>query len=409
MSDMVGKNVLTELPREANEKPSHRRPRDERLFSILGFRTTRARMALAFVLVALLTATFVSIGALWIAQRSGTDQILRQLESVAVVKQGIIDTWLDSLHSTLVSVLPPGAFLDETRQLMGRDVTQETDDESLDELRQHLTWMMTQTEVFDEIFLMDAEGRSVLSTDLLEEGKIHINQTYFHEGLNRSYVTAPFYSPSQQRLSIVATRPLVDEDGSRYGIIAGRASMDKLSEIMSERTGLGDTGQTYLVGANHGLLTSAKGRIVTDDDIIYVRNDGVNDALDTRKSVGDLVQDFRGVPVAGRYQWYPRLQVLLVAEQDQSEAFRPIYLMLGLILALSLLIIVVTSVISLFVSRRITTPLTMLAGAATQIEGENFNPDELDLDRVMEREDEFGQLRAFLRAWRKQYSHVNSG
>ena len=222
--------------------------------------------------------------------------------------------------------------------------------------------------------------------------KVHINQVYFNEGLNGPYVSAPFYSPSQKRLSIVATRPLIDEAGNRYGVIGGRASMDKLSAIMLEQAGLGETGQTYLVGANHGLLTSAKGQFVTDDDIIYVRNDGVNQALDERQSVGDLVEDFRGVPVVGRYQWYPRLQVLLVAEQDQAEAFRQIYWMLGLILAISLFAVLVALIVSRFVTRRITTPMIALADAAVQIEEENFDPADLDLNVVTERDDELGQL-----------------
>ncbi len=251
---------------------------------------------------------------------------------------------------------------------------------------------MSQTEVFDEIFLMDIEGHARYSTNPLEKDKVHINQLYFNEGLKGPYVSAPFYSPSQKRLSIVATRPLFDELGNLYGVIGGRASMDKLSEIMLEQAGLGETGQTYLVGANHGLLTSAKGQVVTDDDIVYVRNDGVNQALDQRESVGDLVEDFRGEPVVGRYQWYPRLHVLLVAEQDQAEAFRPIYWMLGLILAVSLFAILVALVLSQFVTRRITTPVIALADAAVEIEEEDFDPAQLDLQVVTARDDELGQL-----------------
>lgn len=367
-------------------------PHDERLMDALGIKSTRARLTLAFLLVVLVTALLISVGAIGVAVDSGRQQIKNQLQSVAVVKQGIIDTWLDGLDATLASMLSPSTHLEDVHSIFRRSLIKGAVDDDQQDLREHLEWMMAQTEVFDEVFLMDARGRSVLSTDLLEEGKIHINQIYFTEGLKGPYVSAPFYSPSQQRLSIVATRPIVDEQGNRFGVIGGRASMDKLSEIMQEQAGLGETGETYLVGANHGLLTSAKGRVVTDDAITYVRNDGVNRALDRRQSDSEMVEDFRGIPVAGHYQWVPRLNVLLVAEQDRAEAFRPIYWMLGLILAISLLAILAVLAVSLFISRRITTPLIQLADAATQVESENFNPDDLDLDGVAARDDELGQL-----------------
>ena len=394
MSPSTGQTVTSTPQIESGVSASSRQPHDERLLNKLRVRSMRARFLLAFLLIVLFTAIPISIGAVGIAQRSGQNQILAQLESVAVVKQGIIDTWLDSLDAALASMSPPGDVSNAIEVILLAELDPAGADASLavDDVRTYMHWAMAQTEVFDEVFLMDNEGRARYSTNPLEADKVHINQVYFNEGLKGPYVSAPFYSPSQKRLSIVATRPLVDELGNHYGVIGGRASMDKLSSIMLEQAGLGETGQTYLVGANHGLLTSAKDQIVTDDDIIYVRNGGVNQALDARQSVGDLVEDFRGEPVVGRYQWYPRLQVLLVAEQDQTEAFRPIYWMLGLIMAVSLLAILVALILSRFVTRRITTPVIALADAAVQVEEEHFDPVTLDLSVVTERDDELGQL-----------------
>ena len=38
-------------------------------------------------------------------------------------------------------------------------------------------------------------------------------------------------------------------------MLAGRADLTGLNQIMIERPGLGETGETYLVGSNYRLLT----------------------------------------------------------------------------------------------------------------------------------------------------------
>jgi methyl-accepting chemotaxis protein len=267
--------------------------------------------------------------------------------------------------------------------------------------------MQSQSQLFAEVFLMDLSGRAVLSTNLDEEGKIHINQIYFREGLERPYFSTPFYSPSLAQLSVVAVRPVLNSQGRSIGVIAGRASMDKLSQIMSESAGLGETGETYLVGPNHGLLTSAKDRVVTQDSAVYVRNEGVNRAISEEVKLNGLYEDFRGVPVVGVYYWYPELQVTLVAEQDQAEAFNAIYTILGINFSVAAIAVVVAIMVSLVVTRSIATPLTRLGQAAVAVEREEFDPDQLHLEDVMQRGDELGQLaRVFQRMAREVYTRV---
>jgi methyl-accepting chemotaxis protein len=183
--------------------------------------------------------------------------------------------------------------------------------------------------------------------------------------------------------------------------------MDKLSQIMSESAGLGETGETYLVGPNHGLLTSAKDRVVTQDSAVYVRNEGVNRAISEEVKLNGLYEDFRGVPVVGVYYWYPELQVTLVAEQDQAEAFNAIYTILGINFSVAAIAVVVAIMVSLVVTRSIATPLTRLGQAAVAVEREEFDPDQLHLEDVMQRGDELGQLaRVFQRMAREVYTRV---
>jgi GAF domain-containing protein/HAMP domain-containing protein len=71
--------------------------------------------------------------------------------------------------------------------------------------------------------------------------------------------------------------------------------------------------------------------------------------------------------VVGVYHWLPQLQVALLAEQHQSEAFRATYTTLGVGLGIALVAVAMAVVIGLVVTRSITNPLSSLAETSKQI------------------------------------------
>jgi len=359
----------------------------------------RTQLLTAFMLLVLLPAVAVSIGAGITALRNGQAQAINQLESVATVKESDINTWLSSLQTNLAIMLPE----QEVHVLVNTLITTPTDAEAYGKLQSHLTWMVTKSELFEEVFVMDVTGRTLLSTDVLQEQKIHINQVYFVEGLKGPYFSTPFYSPSLGRLSIVAVRPIVDTNGQVVGVLGGRASTKKLSEVMLERAGLGQTGETYLVGPNHALLTNAKSLVVDEDEALYVRTPGVNRAIDDGQSGSELYADFRNVQVVGVYHWFPRLQVALIAEQDQSEAFNSTYAILLINVGVALAAVFIAILVALAVTRSIANPLSLLAVSAAAIEsGNKIDPERLKT--VVARADELGQFgRIFQRMAREVY------
>ncbi len=342
--------------------------------------TIRARLLIAFVLIALLPATAISAGSLVLGYQGGQRQVINQLESVATLKHSEIETWVSTLRSDLAAAL---SGEDAARRTIVLLQAPEPSDYLLSWVRNRLQQAVEQSGHFDEMFLMDLQGKVILSTDVKQEGKIHSNQPYFQRGLQESYVQPPFYSPSLGRWSVVAVRPVVDKPGQVWGILAGRASMAKLNEIMLERSGLGQTGETYLVGRNRALLTESR----FGQKGIYVHTQGANAAIENQVNGSGLYDNYRGVPIVGVYHWVPDLQVALLAEQNQSEAFSAIYRTMGLNIGVALVSVVLAVLASLFAARSIAIPLANLTETATQIAAG-------DLERVakVEREDEVGTL-----------------
>ena len=122
-----------------------------------------------------------------------------------------------------------------------------------------------------------------------------------------------------------------------------------------------------------------------------VHSEGLEAAL-AAKTAGridgpELYNDYRGEPVIGVYHWLPELQVVLLAEQNQSEAFDPIFTTLRSNVIIALAAVLVAVVVGLFLTRSIANPLAELAGTAT-----NIAAGDLDLVVNVVREDEIGNL-----------------
>ena len=345
----------------------------------------RRQLLVAFIFVVLITCIFISSLSVIVELRTAKQRIISQLESVTTLKTSEIDTWVSRLKINL-------AFLSEEYQTFLTQIFLQapqslSHQESYRELKNRFTQNLRQLKMFEEIFLINSKGKVIMSTHLMQEGKTLINPIFPLEGLNEVRVHPPFYSLSLDRMSVVATHPIVNHRGDITGVLAGRASLAILQEIMLERAGLGNTGETYLVGSNRVLLTGS--RYINQEKAArtYLRNKGVDATVKNHINGSGLYKDYRGVPVIGVYRWLSELQVALLAEQDQFEAFRSSYITLGVNSVVALVAVLSAIVAALFITRSITRPLSNLAETAEMIEGGN-----LDLVAKIEREDEIGKL-----------------
>jgi methyl-accepting chemotaxis protein len=344
----------------------------------------RTRLLITLVLMVLLPAAAISAVSAVLGWQNGRQQVINQLELMATLKEAEIETWVSSLQTDLLTVLTGE---DAARRTIALLQVPDPSEYVKYLLRSHFQQAIKQGGRFEELFLMDLQGRVILSTDVAQEGQSHSDQTFFQEGLKGPYVQPPFYFLVSDRMSVVVVRPVVDEQERVWGVLSGRANLDKLNEITRERAGLYQVGEIYLIGRDYALLSGSR----SGEEGIQVRSQGAEAAVENRINGFGLYNDHHGVSVVGVYHWLPELQMVLLAEQDQAEAFRAVYRTLGLNLGVALVSVLLAVVASLFVTRSIATPLGNLAETAAQIAAG-------DLERVAEvkREDEVGAVaRAF--------------
>ncbi|NJP05881.1 MAG: HAMP domain-containing protein [Chloroflexaceae bacterium] len=361
------------------------------LFQGLRVGTIRNRLLIAFVLLVLLPAIVISSSAVIFGLNGGQQQVINQLQSVATLKDEQIAAWLESLRTHLLSVLYPHQVSRLLDPLMEQEPGSQAYDEAYAELRTHFEELIEATQLFEEVMLLDRQGRVVLSTTSSTEGEVHAAQAYFWNGLQGSY-TQSLSSATSQGLSspVVVSRPVYDEENEVRAVLVGRSNSARLNEIMLQRAGLGDTGETYLVGPNLLLLTDSRFED-RDKQVLRLHNEVVETVLSNKSGLSGLYENYRGRPVVGVYHWLPTLEMVLVAEQEQAEAFDAIYVTLVVHSAIAGTAVLLALLSALFVSRGIAAPLASLSDTASRIAA-----GDLHLSAGVERQDEIGTLaRAF--------------
>jgi signal transduction histidine kinase len=316
------------------------------------------------------------------SSQQARDRVIAQLESVATIKYAEIQRWLDN-QGTILDLL----VADKEKKLAIVGLFQGSSQSQV--VNELLTEHLSGQESFSEFFAYDHNGEIRASSSAAQLHKIVSRQPYFKPSLAGSHIQAPFYEASSGDLNIIISRPLYTSDGTLTGVIAGRLQLGELSQIMAERTGLGDSGETYLISAESNYPVTAS-RFEGYPLLRAYHSEGIDRALSGMAGAGTYL-DYRGIPSIGVYRWMPELQSALLAEINESEALAPLSHLYSATVLTALGSIAITVGISMVLALRITRPIVSLTQVASQIAAGDYV-----LRAQADRRDEIGQLgRAF--------------
>lgn len=341
------------------------------------------QLTLAFILLGILPVFFVTAVILNRTSEQATTQIYDQLDSVAELKSDQILRWLDEGNlamDTLLSGSNSTRFSDFAASQFSTAAEQAEMDGMLVDA--------VQTQYFNRLFIYNTAGLIVASSDPADIGSNVNDQPFFDVSLHADYIQSPMAEPASNQLVMYITRPLRGEKIQASGVLAGELNIASLADIMTERTGLGQSGETYLVNlSNNNLLTPSRfeGYAMTE---IY-HSEGIDRALNGEKGRG-AYDGYRNppVPVFGSYRFIPELQAALLAEVDQSQAlgtFRQVQWISTVIAALAML---AALFVGLYTSRSISRPIHGLTVSAQRIGSGDLKAEVVELRR----QDEIGVL-----------------
>ena len=135
----------------------------------------------------------------------------------------------------------------------------------------------------------------------------------------------------------------------------GILSYEKLRDILLERTGMGSSGESYLVGNDYRLRSQSRFFPDKTPYTIVAKTEGV---MDGNEGTG-IFPDYRGVSVYSAYEplEIDNLQWMILSEMDVDEVTIPLKKMRRTLLFLTFGIILVAVILSLFLTKIITNPI----------------------------------------------------
>lgn len=375
-------------------------------FRVLRFGTIRTRLMVTFVILVLLPGVAVGAISSLIYAQSARQQVLNQLESVASLKQAEVQGWADDLISNLLLAMPTTDQFVTTQLILSTAEGVDSGAQRMAYINElnRLNLIITRGRVFDEMFLVKTDGVIVLSTDSGREGLNEFGYPYFDEGLNGPYVSPQYLSQQTRRRIITVAAPVTDAEGVVQGLLAGRVNLDRLEEIVTVGSGMGETGEAYLVGRRDlRLLTSSRYEGYIAGESYPLFSEGIQQGALSNSGRGEYV-NYAGVPVLGAYQYISNIDMILLAEQGRAEALAAVTRSVVINVVITVSVVVVAIFGALFVTNRITTPIASLARTAERIAG-----GDLQLEATIPLQDEIGALAGAFNKMTSQLKHTLSG
>ncbi|MCU7939040.1 MAG: HAMP domain-containing protein [gamma proteobacterium symbiont of Bathyaustriella thionipta] len=215
----------------------------------------------------------------------------------------------------------------------------------------------------------------------------------------REHVITDFapYEPSNGAPAAFIVQPVMNHNNNVVLLLAMQLPTDKINHIMQERTGMGETGETYLVGSDklmrsdsfldkqgHSMEASFSGTVADNG----VDTHAVKLAFEGKTETA-IINDYNGNPVLSAFTTLPidDYSWAVIAEIDEAEVHQPITALTISILIMGVIIAIIILIISFYLALSISRPLVK-GVAFAQLIAKGDLTGELDVNQ----KDEIGML-----------------
>lgn len=271
---------------------------------------------------------------------------------------------------------------------------------------EHHSWFreLLETRGYYDVFLFDEKGNLVYSVFKEMDFATNFNTGQWKDtDLGNAFRTAKNnavsgdqsffdfkpYPPSANAPASFISQAILDRDGDFVGVLAFQMPTARINAIMRTYEGLGDTGETYIVGQDNLLRNIS--RFTTETEILkeYASSSAIELALKGESDIGFSLNT-QGVEVmaASGPLDFLGTRWAIIARINKAEIMAPIYQMQMYVLVSSLILLAVITFIGIFTSRSISSPIRRMTSVMSNLASGNYEVEVPALDR----RDEIGEM-----------------
>jgi len=259
--------------------------------------------------------------------------------------------------------------------------------ESIEMANLRINDTMQSREDVSRIRVLDESG-IVIASSHADVGYDESMSEIFLKGKEGTYIGDIHTSRFTGKDVLSAASPIL-VNGKFSGVVIINFDVDKILEITTDETGLGETGELYVLDRDGYMITPP--RFIADTLPKYDVDPECFVGTGNHKTAAALYKDYRGVEVLGTHASIPAMNWCLVAEIDEKEAFAPVTRLTATMFSVLAALLLLGTVICIRVSGTITDPIVKLHRGTEEIMKGN-----LDYKVGTGTDDEVGELsRAF--------------
>ncbi len=304
----------------------------------------------------LLTALAISFIFYTVLSDALLQRTLDQLSSINILKRDLVQSYFFRSQQNLEALLVENKFTKIYSEL--------TEHPGLSEENGDLTDIENLCTLynFKNIHVFDTHHRQLFSTDeeMYPEGLLRRIDSAISIAPGQIHtIDASHNSPDHHTLLFYYVPILVE--GNLVGIVLVQENFQKIQSILLETTGMGNTGESYVVGSDFTLRSTSRFFPDSLPGLIGVDTEAVRNSFQGRSGQG-IIKDYRDVSVLSAYSSVqnPDLKWVIISEIDEAEAMLPILSLRNYFIVITLFIIVLTIVITYFLSNAIVRPVLQL-------------------------------------------------
>jgi PAS domain S-box-containing protein len=346
------------------------------------------KISLSFLITGIILTTIAASIAYTMFRNNMEKAILEHLRTTARSRANHIETFLED-HKQTTELVASGLIFQE---LLSTSKGTPEYNKKLEIVSSRINTVITANKEILEISLLDKNGTVVASTDQASVGSDKSADNTYLKAKESTYIAGiHIYETSGIPDLDIATPVLLN--GEPLGVIIADLNTEELFKITLDRTGLGETGEIYLVNKDFYMISPSRFK---EDVILRQKVDTINaknclmlkgkEHIPGREEIA-VFPDYRGTNVLGTHAYISMVQWGLLAEIDEKEALAPLDRIRLLFVIILIFVPIAAWLIGVFLSKRISGPIIKLHKGTEIIGAGN-----LDYKVGTDSKDEIGQL-----------------
>ena len=224
---------------------------------------------------------------------------------------------------------------------------------------------------FEDVKIIGSNGKNFFSLGS-NTNEDFAENSFFKRGLKESFIE---FEPTESSKKMIVVSPVFADDSKRgdepIGVIISRMRTTSIDNVLTDRSGLGESGEVYIVNKDFVMLSESR---FFEDAVFQKKVDtlAVQKCFNEGERYEGVYPDYRDIPIYGSSYCADDLGIVLLAEMDKEEVERPTNILGWRILQTGIAITIGMGIIAYAISKSISRPLIKLKNAANTISDGNF-------------------------------------